>query len=757
MRRLSLAALAALMTVVLTSAVDEALRQRIDPIVDRGDDWLVSRLQMNWNTHATDAYVRGDFLDHFGGDPAPVPTVKMSGARSHVTRYARPRLEDVAPYDDDPRGMLLANNALEGRPMEWAAYSQTGNIIQSINQEVLSRALDAATLWQQTGHEKYARVASRVLDTYLLGILHRNVPRDLNHGHIGTLVGFASFEVIHDNILSTVCQLYVQMKSYMQRHYAASMPLYADALSKWADLIIANGVPHNNWDILQARLIMDVALVLDHDGAYADGKGQEYYRDCVIHRNSIRQWSLTHLASYGYDAATGQWAECAGYSQVVLNDFTAFVTLFDERLGHDLLEDIPVLRTAVLKAPQLLYPDRMTLGFGDTHPGPLNRAIFDRMEANALLHGRTADATLFAAARDSLLTEGASVDWLVTPTFHAPNASWLVMRNGMDRHGSLMATLNGSQGNHTHANGISLELYGKGLRLGPDAGIGYSLYSGDDYKEYYSQFPAHNTVCVDGVSNYPVMMGTHPFEVLHCQPQPGADVPYPDMSYASLRFLEPETQSDQQRTTALVTTGPATGYYVDIFRSRKREGGDRTHDYFYHNMGQHMTLTAADGSDLGLQATDELAFAGGHLYAYSYIYDKESAATPQDIRATFTVSMPDGDDVTMTMWMKGEPDRTVFKALSPSTEGLSRLRDMPYDIASQGTLTFVARQQGEAWTRPFVAVYEPSTAAEPPLIQSVTYPAPPSPGTILIEVTLRDGRRDLLTLTPDAVLTLSRR
>lgn len=49
-----------------------------------------------------------------------------------------------------------------------------------------------------------------------------------------------------------------------------------------------------------------------------------------------------------------------------------------------------------------------------------------------------------------------------------------------------------------HANGISMELYGKGYVLGPDAGIGLYLYSGLDYAEYYSQFPSHNTVCVDG-------------------------------------------------------------------------------------------------------------------------------------------------------------------------------------------------------------------------------------------------------------------
>ena len=37
---------------------------------------------------------------------------------------------------------------------------------------------------------------------------------------------------------------------------------------------------------------------------------------------------------------------------------------------------------------------------------------------------------------------------------------------------------------------------------------------------------------------------------------------------------------------SIVTTGPDTGYYADVFRSRKERGGDKMHDYFYHNLGQ---------------------------------------------------------------------------------------------------------------------------------------------------------------------------
>ena len=83
----------------------------------------------------------------------------------------------------------------------------------------------------------------------------------------------------------------------------------------------------------------------------------------------------------------------------------------------------------------------------------------------------------------------------------------------MNSRHSLMVSLNGSEGNHMHANGISMELYGKGYVLGPDAGIGKTLYQGLDYLEYYSQFPSHNTVCVDGISSYPVMKSNHSFTI----------------------------------------------------------------------------------------------------------------------------------------------------------------------------------------------------------------------------------------------------
>lgn len=217
------------------------------------------------------------------------------------------------------------------------------------------------------------------------------------------------------------------------------------------------------------------------------------------------------------------------------------------------------------------------------------------------------------------------------------------------------------------------------------------------------------------------------------------------VTYGEVSFLEPESYAEQNRLTGIVTTDSCGGYYVDIFRSRCKEGDDKMHDYFYHNLGQGLTLTASDGSDLDLQPTEELAFAGAHLYAYSYIYDKKMAETNRDVKATFTVKMQNGDDISMNLWMKGEAGRKVFSALSPATEGYSRTPNMPYRIGESPTLTFVARQSGEAWNAPFVAIYEPASVSEPSTIRSVTFPCVESDGAgshVGIKVEHTDGGTD---------------
>lgn len=724
--------------------------------------WLFSRLQMYWITHATDVYVNSERFDHVGGDRAPVPTVKYNGTRGTESSYNRPKLDDVIPYDDDAQGDVTYINRATGK-MEKTHPSKTGCNINGLNLQILGIARDASRVYKATGDRRYAALAYPVFDTFLKGIYYRNVPTDLTHGHMQTLVGMATFEVIHEDALAAITEIYANLGKYITR----DRDLYEAAMKKWAENIIANGVPHNNWDLFQAEFITDVALVLRHDKDYQDGKGREYYLNYIQNTSGIRQWSMSRLIDFGYDPQTAIWYESPGYSTTVARDFTGFANRLDKQAHVDLFAANPILLQAVKATAQYFFPNRMIAGFGDTHPSNLDTAMVNSVLDYASRHHNKAMAQSLDSLKAAILPTAPAktvCPW-VSPSFYSSKVSWLALRSGMDRYHDLMTSLNGSRGNHQHANGISMELYGKGYVLAPDGGIGKYLYSGDDYHKYYSQFPAHNTVCVGGVSAYPVMMSQHAFELVKRYPDTNARFAAGDttcnVTYATVAFTEPETQARQQRTNVVVKISATGGFYVDIFHSRLPKDHQlmepEFHDYFYHNLGQQMRLTDAEGQDFDLQKTDELAFAGGHISAYSYLYDKKTVKTDKDAKATFDVLLTgkglddvkahNGNRITMTMWMEGQPQRELFTALSPVNLEYERMKGQPYDIGQQPVLTFVARQHGEAWNRPFVAVYEPSSEKEPSEIQSVSFfqPQGSDEATVGIKVMLKNGTTKTIT------------
>ena len=732
--------------------------------VDKQPDWLYSRLQMFWKTNASDVFVNGEAFAHPGGERAAEPTVKYNGTRGFESQYNRPKLEDLVPYDDDEQGNVTYVNKVTGK-MEKTSPAKTGCNIAGVNRYIVGIARDAARIYAATGDMRYGQMAAKVFDVYMKGIAYRNVPIDLNHGHQQTLVGMTTFEVIHEDVINELTQMYPLIKNLVKEDQA----IIESGFKKWAENIIANGVPHNNWNLFQADFIVKIALVLQDNQAYADGKGKQYYLDYIVNQNSIRQWSMNKLIDFGFDANSKTWYESPGYSTTVLSSICDFANMLDEKAGIDLFKQRPILTEAVKTSAEYLFPNRMIAGFGDTHPGYLNTGGINHILKYATRHKNKNLISEMNLLKNAVAPKApiSEIEKYTSTLFYAPNVSWIAMRSGMDKQHDLMASINASLGNHQHANGISLELYGKGYVLGPDAGIGRSLYSGLDYLEYYSQMPAHNTVVVDGVSSYPVMMSQHAFKVVASYPEVSKEQPASKklsewklsgdnasplkdkMTYATVSFIEPETQALQQRTTAIVKTSNKGGFYIDVFRSKKIEGGDKIHDYFYHNLGQEMkVMDAASGQPLDMKPTEELAFAGGHLYAYSYIYDKKSAEMQNSVKTQFVtkilddkvVEAMDGQrEITMTMWMKKDENRTIFQALSPVNLEYERMPNQPYKVDEQPVLTFVARQKGEAWNHPFVCVYEPSSDAEPGDIASVDYFTPSEPSAVGIIVKLKDG------------------
>lgn len=671
-------------------------------------EWIVSRLQMYWDSHADEIYIKGEKLDHVGGR-APVPTVRYTATRGTQTNYSRPSLEETPPYQDS-LGMWMKNKATG--QMEWADPREIGRNVESMNMTVLNLARDAAYLWWAEGDEKYARFAADIFDTYMTGLYYRKPPVDIAHTHQQTLVGLTSFEVIHEDAVLPATACYDFLHPYLEKTRPEKIAVYDQAFRNWADVIIAGGVPQNNWNLIQARFVANIAIILPEDSSFEDGRGGNWYLNEILNNSTIRQWSVGKMIDYGFDRKSALWKESPGYSTMVLGEFDALADLLYRVAGIDLVKEYPILDQAVKALPQYLLPSGLSVCWGDGHYSKPNYK-FKHLKA---------------------VPSEEYTDYQ-TPVFWSEGVSWFAARSGTEPGNSLMMSVCGSQGNHMHANGISLELYGKGYVMAPDLGRG-SGYSTPDYLEFYSQFPAHNTVCVDGVSSYPVMESHHPFRLVNCYPMPSyrkEEAPADEgICYGEFSFVEPETQSDQLRQVILVNTRPGAGYYVDIFRSRRQDGRDKFHDYFYHNIGQYFTL------NVPLEPTEELAFAGAHLYAYSYLWDKYRCKTASNVKGIFTMTCNDGSRAGMRMWMKGSPERTVFKVSSPAIDALTRT-PMPYDVKNSPALTFVARQEGEAWTRPFVAVYQPFADGDTLEIENVEYFGE---GYVGVKVVFSDGSVD---------------
>lgn len=743
------------------------IKSRIDPYVEKSKlqpDWLLSRLMMYWKSKSTQVYINGGVYAHADGE-APVPTVRFGSTRGISAPFTRPSIEDIIPYMDDTKGVYFKNNSKPGAPLEWAEQGQvSGGSIESVNEEIMKLAKDAAFLYWLTDDEAYAKLAFGVLDTYLIGMYYRTEPIDLGNGHAQTLAGMTTFEVIQERILNELAYAYDFLYNYIvkiEKDEVSKRPyfppsgglrrVYEAALKKCIDQSIKNGVPHNNWNLHKSKFILKVAMVLDNNDKYADAKGREYYISNILNISTARQWSLTRFMNYGYDRQTGIWNECPGYAQSVAHELTMFINDYDNTFDQSLLQYTPVMYKAVEALPQYLFPNGLTTAFGDTYYGMLNTGpVMDMIRLTQKYKERDKEvlytkmlklfnpdagqqggkssrlppqvSSFFTAkplALDQSIPAGSLKDYM-TAIFYAPNVSWLVQRNKYDsKENGLMISQYASLGNHMHSNGMAMELYGKGYVLGAESGIG-STYFEKPYLEYYSQYPAHNTVMVDGISKYPEMLSNHPFDLLASYPASGQKEGfYPGITYSDVYFLEPESRSDQNRLMSIISTGATTGYYVDIFRSKKQKGGDKFHDYFYHNLGQELQITDARGTALNLQTSNEMGFAGGHLFALDYMWDKKSVKTSKDYEAVWKMSFPDNNHVYMNLWMKGYEGREVFSIKAPPVKSYRKEYKLPYDFYHDPYLTIAARQHGEAWKHPFVSVFEPTTEKEGRSIASI--------------------------------------
>lgn len=723
-------------------SVYRRIEAEVDPYVERhreDPEWIVSRLQMYWKSRYERIYVNGaEWMK--GEGEAPVPTVRFAGERDWNTEYAAPALEDIQPYAEDDRGIWLQNKRKPGQPWEWAPPQKTGHIVEGINERILALAEKSAFLYWYTGEEKYAKFAADILWTYVEGMYYRSDPIAWENPSEMRHIGLATFEVIHERIVPSIAVCYDYLYDYLVAT-GRDVKLAQDLFRRWAARIVEGGYPDGNWNMNQARYIVYLALALENDAAYADGRGQEFFIRKFTTEDSKNQRSLKSVVPEMYDPETGVWPEAPGYAFSVTGLVLEMAQVIHNATGQDVLSMFPIIPRAAVVSAQFMYPNGYMAGFGDTYHelppfqmlelllaefarqqegGHRARQVAQILRRGARLNGYRRDRL------DSLMALTSYVDrWpaqppekpLQTRTFYADSVNFLVQRNAVDKEHGLMVSLCGTKGGHMHANGMAMELYGEGMVLAPDFGRGPSYWT-KSHREFYSRFPAHNTVVVDGISDYDPTT-SHPFEIVSMEPQPGAYAALSDSySFSDTRFVEPKTGALQRRLLGIVRLSGTSGYYVDIFRSRRRDGKDRKNEYLYHNIGQNVALADAEGKALPLRPTRELGHSFGDLKGYDYFTNKFSCAWDHDFSAVFHARLADQTTVCMGMWMKGEPGRTIFSVRSPVARTLQK-GSAPKELQDLMVPTVIARQSGPAWKRPFVAVYEPYSGQKGSAIEEI--------------------------------------
>lgn len=755
------------------------LRKDVQAILDRQAQdpaWLTSRLQMYWQARHTQVFVKNSLYDHAEGR-APVPTVRFTGGRDSATDFLTPRLEDVKPYMGENDRLWLQRRGDSQQQWEWVEQSKTGRIVEAINLRIAELARDAALVYWYDGDQGAARLAFEVLDTYLSGIAYRELPVDLRKGHDQNIVGLQSYEVIHEDIVVPLTEAYALLGAYVDAQGADSRARFDAALKKWADVLLLNGVPWNNWNLITARFVLQIASVLHPDERYADGKGRQHYVSTVIDGKPPRHWGLQRLADFGYDRQSAMWNESASYSLNVFDDFVECLDVLDRVFGIDLLEHMPLLQRVAQTLPQYMLPNGRKVGFGDSRYELFHTRGVERLQAYMERHGRKEQAEQLQRLLGAMHAAGATgaaeslkpahavlaeprvwrpppqvpTSDFQSPTYYSANTSWLIQRNGYvgpsAADEALVVSLVGANGNHAHANGLAMELFAKGISLAPESGRG-SGYLQSDYAEYYAQFPAHNTVVVDGISAYPPMKVEQPFQLLAVYPSPGttASLSSPWVTMAEVGFIEPASQADQRRLLATVRLNDRQAYVVDVFRSRRRAGADKYHDYIFHGLGQSVQLVQAV-QPLQTAISHKLSFADGDLPGYEYWFDRRSLQQRDPLQAKFELAVP-GRRLGLRLWLQGGAEREFFTVKAPPSTAWQRGMLAP-GIEQLPSPTLVIRQSGAAWARPFAVVMEPSRDAEPEAVQQVREVNLQAAGAVGLEIDLSEQRKHVLISADD--------
>lgn len=286
----------------------------------------------------------------------------------------------------------------------------------------------------------------------------------------------------------------------------------------------------------------------------------------------------------------------------------------------------------------------------------------------------------------------------------------LVKENNEDF--GLTGIIGGAHYVHSHATGITMELYGANYIMAPGAGLPNTVADRKlaEHTDYFWRHAGNNTMIVNGTTHgiQPGSWNSDSFLWMNttvneaAEPKHLEDPINPNFSFAT-QFLDDKVNNDQQkRTLSTIRTSETTGYYFDLFRS-KSLGENNFHDYIYHNIGDATNIMTMDSETLSVSPTDRYQNDIGDLRnspGWRFFEDtKVTQSTDAAVKVRFDLNET---NTYMNMFAPSGVSREYTKALGPAT------REAKGGYINKKTQILAIRQQGEAWNKPYVYIFEPS-------------------------------------------------
>ena len=700
------------------------MKSRLNTYVTRhkkDPEWILSRYLMNripgkrYTDFISDA--DGTQLISYAGD-APFPTVRVAPhKRQPISKdgftYRQPTVEELVPNDTSMR-MLLQVNSPDGRK-EWA---DPQTFVDNINEKINALALDAAIIYWLSGDTSYARFSADILSQWARGAYHQNPIQ----GPCRT--GFLSIQTLGDGSYEAMPLIYDFLYDYLRKNNYETK-WYETVFDKIAHTMTFRGFWNNNWFAAQTPALVFSAMALE------DKTKKDYYLSFVTTRDTING-GCGHLSMPSvvkeWLTPDGHWKEPGGYHNLPVSSLlTASLAL--EKNGIPVFKDNPALLDASYVMMKYSFPNLQAPTFGDTGPAtqsplcleigllmasnyqhpilPQLSAAMKKLKADKGYKREDADYLGLLCYLPQLPEDKNNTGYTWPRSSQLDFAKAYFQRNGSEATSALMYVVQGATYNHNHANGMSVELYGSGTIMGPDPGNGLT-YEDPMHVNYYSQWAAHNTVITGSLSAPSSVfkggggakkMGQ--ISLSSMEPKPETTALSDNFQFTITRYVDITTGAKQERSLAIIKSAPHAGYYLDIYRSDH----PLSNTYIYHNIGKELQLLDSTNGLINLKV-DSIPVSQKPFDPPGLRFITNTRSTGEynhQLKALFSIA--DGTKDTSNRYMQvlfpGALQRTFFKGMAPATKTVTpQYRNM-------ATPTIVCHQVGEAWSRPFVAVFEP--------------------------------------------------